>query len=279
MPCMKIHFCPKWEHQDSLTVNTSTQEVYNFEESSVIRSKMVGLALIQGGIGAVFNFTGQLISLCKGDVVSRAKHKARISFLEAKFKKGEVVDLTNVKVPLPGIVYHLFIELAIVIGKLALYPIFLVARELICLYGVISPLDGRGMLNHLDYLMAPSQEGIEEEGLPDLCWRYCAPCMQSKDHNRRANLVRVHGYYKANSGKATLHRIERVMRHFSFYIPKDKRIIIDSYLQVYRKASAICEVPALTKAEKALNSYLANRALLKGPEEGFRNVIRVAKYC
>ncbi|MCI5052322.1 MAG: hypothetical protein MRY21_04195 [Simkaniaceae bacterium] len=203
--------CGNWQRDPNSDrwTNTKSGEKWNGQTKGDIRCKF-GLnffgAQILTGVACQLPF--QFADMFSGGFVRRGKHAAELEWRADMFNKGRPIQ-PGQAVPFKYILKHTLKELAITISKIALFPLYLVARLFLAFYGMCDPLNGRMIYSKLEHLMAVRQNGLEERKLPCLFFQYSAPCMQSHDNNLKVNNFRDDADYNRNATRSLIRKCIR----------------------------------------------------------------------
>ena len=170
MSCLSIHTClHKYQNKGDKTHDLTSNQFYHKEPLSELRIKFF-LILFWNPLQALGNISLRLFHIATGSWLERGREVARYT-------------LNDRILSLPCIVKYQLIELAKEITKLLLFVIFGVAlREIIALFGLLFPLDGRVHYAKIEKTLFsyPKHPLTTKANLLE-CFSFSAPCMQPYD--------------------------------------------------------------------------------------------------
>ncbi len=213
-----------------------------------LRIKFVKLTIFSFIKGVLFEIPYRIYDLAKGGSILRGIEESRKRFLALKVE-GKNPNYTLVATR--SILYSLAKDIA----QLVTYPLYLLARQAVFLWGVLFPLDGIYMTSllqetfTLDSKIEKNWYFFRKENHRAKCGclnrklgltYYAAPCMTSKVYFKKKNHYRQFDDYFPGTCRSYHLRLENLLTSSPFFNTDEKKKIhsfLNSLKKVIKKAS------------------------------------------
>jgi hypothetical protein len=172
------------------TIDLDTREEYDDDDPCILRIKFTSLSLCANLLTFPPMLIYRVFDLISLNFIKRGKEKALHHFL-VQMKSDE--SLKGRAVALKEVAIESLKELAISITKIVLLPLGMVAKEFICLFGLIFPFQGRKYFGKVDkfFYVRPLDMFKTQYSLL-LFANFSAPCMQTSQFRKQENLFRFY---------------------------------------------------------------------------------------
>lgn len=202
---------------DDHLIDVTTRKTYDPDSKWVLRGKFIIIGLVGNMLLFPLGLIYRTIDLLSLNFVTRgtraAEHKFLVELKTNTSLKGKAVSSKDIR-------NECLKELAISVTKIALLPIGFLAKELLCLFGLFFPYQGRkyfGKVNEFFYVRPLDIFRIESDLIAFS--NISTPCMQTSQFQREENLFRFH-YFARDIGSYHL-ELETLIDHGNTFYPHD----------------------------------------------------------
>jgi len=246
----------KFEARGAHTVDTKTEERYDDDPPWLLRYKFTLIALFGNALTFPLMLVHRIVDVASLNFIKRgteiAEHLFLIRLKTDSSLKERVVTYEEIKRESKK-------ELLDSIKKIALLPLGFIAKEVISVFGLLFPFQGRKYFAKVDqFFYVRPLDMFELENSFLLFKNFTAPCMQTSEFRSQENLFR---FYSDNRGIASYHlEFSKLIDYGQEFYPYDLSSLKDrSLIDTHDPDQAIRLIRAIASLKEVLSNYIANR--------------------